>query len=48
MSKSSLLLEAFNLINWDNWTVNFSNMEYNESNPPGTYYGQANYPGYSP
>ncbi len=39
------VLEAFNVFNWDNWTVNFANMEYNESQPPGRYYGQANYPG---
>ncbi|MBN1878815.1 TonB-dependent receptor [bacterium] len=40
-----VIAEAFNVFNWDNWTVNFSNMEYSESNPPGLYYGEANYPG---
>lgn len=39
------ILEAFNVFNWDNWTVNFSNMEYNETSPPGFNYGKANYPG---
>ncbi|MCD4655663.1 TonB-dependent receptor, partial [bacterium] len=40
-----IILEAFNVVNWDNWTVSYSNMEYSESNPPGEDYGAADYPG---
>lgn len=40
-----LIVEAFNVFNWDNWTVNFSHYQFNESNPPGEDFGKAEYPG---
>ncbi len=42
---AEIILEAFNVFNWANWTVNYSHMYFNESNPPGQDYGKADYPG---
>ncbi len=39
------IIEAFNVFNWANWRVRSSNMQYNESNPPGEDYGVADLPG---
>lgn len=36
-----VIVEAFNVFNWDNRYVYSSDMEYNESNPPGDTYGLA-------
>ncbi len=43
--KTELLLEAFNVFNWDNWSVGYDNMDFNEANPPGQDFGKEDYPG---